>query len=249
MGLQFSRTQSNITMASPKSPKYNNDLLNVLPYLCINVDRNLTVHPEIELDVRTSTLDSSFLEGKNLGLFTKKPITKGTIIMKVVREESKMNDAAVNLDPILRATTSTAMYDAWTNLKNTYYDLEKIKRVVNVRMVFDANSDYYYEALQDIPADGELVRIYGFTTWTLELLDILTNKNIVGFMKFIDELSQDIAGDPYEAKIHRLNKVLQQFKAYDRLMILSPKEYDEAFDDGKARYLGPTIKALYIAEE
>jgi len=180
-----------------------------------------------------------------MGLFTKKPIPKGTTIMKV-EEESKMNDGAINLEPILRATSSVATYEAWTNIKKTYYDLEKIKRVANVRMVIDPTVNSFYEALQDIPADGELIRVYGFTTWILELLDILTDKNIVGFIRFIDELIQDIDGDPYENKARQLQKALHQYQTLNPNATLNCKEYDEKMVNEKVNYVGHIIKGLYL---
>lgn len=230
-----------------KLTRSKEELKAAIPYLCVNINRNLEseVDPWIELEILPSILDSAFLEGKNMGLFTKDAITKGTIIMKVVREEGKMNDGVVDLEPILRASTSMAMYDAWINFSRTYYDLEKIKRVVNVRMVCDSTKTFYYEAIQDIPAGEELLRIYGFTTWTLELLDILTNKNIVGFMQFIKELAEDIDGDPYEEKIKKLNKGLCKFRTYDDIMGLTPGEFDTIASNQWSVYLGNTIKVMY----
>lgn len=235
-------SKSEIKLSSSKD-----ELNAAIPYLCVNINRNLEpeIDPWIELEVLPSTLDSAFLEGKNMGLFTKDAITTGTIIMKVIREEGKMNDGAVDLEPILRASTSMEMYDAWINFSRTYYDLEKIKRVVNVRMVCDSTKTFYYQATQDIPAGEELLRIYGFTTWTLELLDILTNKNIVGFMQFIKELAEDIDGDPYEEKIKKLNRGLCKFRTYDDIMGLTPGEFDTIASSQWTVYLGNTIKVMY----
>lgn len=240
------------SVASAPNSQLNSDLSLVIPYICGYIDDVVQIDSTVEFEVRPSTLDSAFLEGKHMGFFTKKPIPKGTIIMKAMREESKMNDAAVNLEPILQANTSVAMYEAWTNLKKSYYEVDKIKQLVNVRMIVDSRGDPYYETIQDIPADGELLRVYGFTTWILELFDILTNKTVMGFIQFIDELMKEIDGDPYEQKARNLHKALQHYKSIFKhegkknIMQLSLQEYDDKMADQKIEYVGNAIKAFYL---
>lgn len=220
------------------------DITPVLEYLCGKSDNTLSVDPNVKLYVRSSKLPSAFIEGKHKGLFTRGFIAKGTTILSVEQNtDSKMNDGAVDLEPILRADTSEKTYQAWTNLKDKYYDVEKIKKVVNVRMVVDNNGEYY-EAIQDIPENGELVRVYGFTTWTLELFDILTNKNIVGFAHFIDDLSKSSSGDPYEARINTLRKALE---SYDKNIFTTNRiEYDDLMKDETLVYVGKKIQELYM---
>lgn len=228
MGSYLSRTQSSVSL----------QITPFIPYIVSSVDHELTVDPTVELVIKPSDLASAFLEDRNMGLFTRKPITKGTIVYTVpTNEECKMNDGLVDLEPILRATNSTEMYEVWTNLKNSYYDLEKVKRVVNVRMVTDKNGKCYYEAIQDIPADAELLRMYGFTTWPFELFDVLTNKHIIGFIYFINDLAKDVAGDPYEAKIMKLNENLEQYRKGDLLLQLSPSEFDKRMEDTETIYI------------
>lgn len=179
----------------------------IIPYLCTVTDDILTVDPTVDLEVQPSKLNSSFINGRTMGLFTKRSINKGTIIMKL-EKESMINDGIVDLTDILTAETSGATYNAWNNLKNSYYDIEKISRIVNVRIILDCNNVSYYETIQDIHAGAELLRMYGFTTWPLELLDTLTNRNIAGFIRFINELVDEVTGDPYEDRIRKLHEVL-----------------------------------------
>lgn len=235
------------TSSTSSSGNMNAETTAALPYICAKIDGNLTVDPNVILEVKPSTLPSGFLEGRHLGVYTKHAISKGTLIMKMdMGTESKMNDAAVDLEPILRADTSEKMYQAWTEMMRTYYDLEKLKRMTNVRMVTNG-SGACYEAIQDIPADGELVRVYGFTTWVLELFEIFTNKNIVGFAHFIDDLSKNMQGDPYEGRIARLHLVLEKcgienIYAQDRIA------YDASMKDKSLTYVGDHLKELYLAE-
>ena len=206
----------------------------MLPYICGRTDQELVVDPNIELVVKPSTLPSEFISGCNKGLFTKKMIVKGTVIMEM-EETSMMNDGLVNLGPVLRASNSEECYQAWTDMKNSYYDMEKAKRVINVRMINDGISRYY-EAIQDIPADTELLRIYGFTTWVGEFGLSATNKNIVGFAQFIDDLSKDLAGDPYEDKIKHLRELLTEYGG-DNIYTIHRHEYDESMKNVELKYI------------
>lgn len=221
------------------------DIEPILDYLCAASSETLTVDPNVKLYVRSSKLPSASIEGKHKGLFTKKIIHKGTIVLSLEQNaNNNMNDGAVNLEPILRADTSEKTYNAWINMKDTYYDVEKIKNVVNVRIVIDKDDNLYYETIHDIPENGELVIVYGFTTWTLELFDILTNKNIVGFAHFIDFLSKDITDDPCEERIKILRKALE---LYDQnIFTLNRSEYDDLMKDETSIYLGTRIRQLYM---
>lgn len=219
----------------------------IIPYLCSVSDTILTIDPNIKLIEQPSTIDSIFIDGRHIGLFTTKHIRKGTIISAALEKESMINDGIVDLTGILKAKTSVATYEAWTDLKNSYYDVEKIARVVNVRMVIDQRNKTYYEAIQDIPAGGELLRVYGFTTWPLELLDTLTNHNIAGFTRFIDELVEDLKGDPYEERIRKLQYALHRYERYvDNRITMLLDEYDEKIEGEKLINIGNNIKTLYI---
>jgi len=137
------------------------------------------------------------------------------------------------------------MYQALTNMRNTYYDLEKVEKYVNVRMIAGNKfKNYYYEAIKDIPAGGELIRLYGFTTWTLELFEILTNKNIVGFAHFINDLLETTAGDPYEYRIELLHKCLSQYGIKDIFKVDRDK-YDKMMKSESILYIGEKIMKLY----
>lgn len=231
--------------STPTKSSLTSDIEPILDYLCAKSSETLTVDPDVQLYLRSSKLPSAFLEGKHKGLFTRKFIPKGTAVLSLEQNsDSKMNDGAVNLEPILRADTSEKTYDAWINMKDTYYDVEKIKNVVNVRIVVDKAGKYYYESIQDIPENGELVRVYGFTTWTLELFGILTNKNIVGFAHFIDVLSKDIAGDPYEERIKTLRKALESYD--EKIFTLNRSEYDNLMKDETLVNVGSKLKQLYM---
>lgn len=185
------------TISQPK-----NELSEALPYICGLADHELKVDPSVKLEVRDSTLASSFLEGRQLGLFAVNSIPKGTCILEVnLDEECKMNDGIVNLQPILRAQNSEEMYQAWMNLQKTYYDMEKIKKVINVRMVSNGSQQLCYETIQDIPAGGELLRVYGFSSWFFEILEIFNNKTMLGFAQFIDDFFKNMSGDPLGNKV------------------------------------------------
>jgi hypothetical protein len=221
----------------------------VIPYICAKTDKTLSVDPKVSLMIKPSTLSSTFIQGKHMGLFSENFIPKGTVVLKITGDETmdiKMNDGAVDLEPILHADTSEKTYNAWMNLKKTYYDLEKIKRVVNVRMVSNGTT-IAYETIQDIPAGGELIRVYGFTTWTLELFEILTNKNIVGFAQFIDYLTKNVIGDPYDDRIKRLHQALSKYGIKD-IFTIDRNEYDKSMEDKSVNCVGRKLEMLYLRQ-
>lgn len=228
-------------------PSLNPKLLPFLPYLSEGSTQVLHVDESVQLEVRPSNLaTTAFIEGRDAGLFTKNPIKKGTIVCALSKDrECKMNDAIVNLEPILMAGTSVEAYEAWNTFKQTYYDIDRVRNLVNIRLTMDRNGAMYYEAIQDIPADGELLRMYGFTTWTLELLDIVTNKNVVGFTRFIDELVKESDGDPFEKKLKTLQQALNNYRSVNKLPYDNLAEYDIMMADRPLQYLGTTLKKFY----
>jgi len=170
-------------------------------------------------------------------------LSKGTIICSSENDISlKMNDGMIDLEPLLLASNSQETYIAWDDMKKKYYDLEKVKEVINVRMV--AGNGTYFETLCDVPKNTELIRMYGFTTWTLELFDILTNRNIAGFSKFIQELESTSKGDPYEERIRILRIALKSIIPETDTTNLA--EYDEKHSSEPLVFLGTHVQAAYM---
>lgn len=238
MGSHFGIVEKSSTM---------DEISPIIPYICESVRRELTVDPKVSLVLKPSRLPSTFVEGINMGLFTENFIPKGTTIIVLDSNPGmgdKMNDAAIDLKSILEADTSEKTYQAWMDAKNSYYNLEKIKQVVNVRMVAN-NNVTGYETIRDIPADGELTRVYGFTTWILELFEILTNKNIVGFAQFIDYLFKNITNDPYEDRIKILHLALSQYGIKD-IFTIDRNGYDESMRDESVFRVGSKLSMLYV---
>jgi len=225
-------------------PTVSNEIEPLIPYLCGTSDNMLTVDPNVELFVQTSTLPSGFIHGYHKGLFTKTPLTKGTVICGTDNNLSLMsNDGMINLEPLLRASNSQETYTAWVDMKKNYYDLEKAKQVINIRMVSD-NNGKFYETICDVPANSELIRMYGFTTWTLELFNTLTNKNIAGFSKFIQELDGNIVGDPYEKRVSNLRAALATIVPEIETVDLA--SYDSIHSSEPLRYLTTNLEAAYL---
>jgi hypothetical protein len=224
----------------------SDEIVEILSYMCEKTNRKLVVDPNISLITKPSTLPSEFIVDSNKGLFTTKLITKGTIIMKM-EGKSMMNDGMVNLESILHANTSEECYQAWSNMKKSYYNIEKAKQVVNVRMLADRDGDSYYEAIQDISPNSELLRIYGFTTWIFELLHIITNKNVFGFAQFINDLSSNITGDPYEDRIKRLQSAFLKC-SINNIYTIDRNEYDESMKDEPIKNIGSVIQFLYLLD-
>lgn len=231
---------------------YHDELIKAIPYIYSqSTDVDLKLNNNISFFIKPSELPSKFIKGKHMGLFTKIYIEKGTIIMPVPLEQNNnseliMNDGSVDLEPILSAYTSEQTYQAWIDMKKTYYDLDKIKRTVNVRIISNKNK-LYYEAIQDIPENNELIRLYGFSTWIFELFDILTNKNIVGFAQFVDLLSKCSDRDPYKFRIKCLRETLTKC-GVDNIYNLNLYDYDNLMKNKAVIYMGKKIKIQYVLE-
>lgn len=216
----------------PKSIK--SEIIPIAPYVCATTNRKIIVSSDISLVLRPSKLSTTFIEGKNMGVFTEKFIPNRTIIMTFASDPimaHKFNDAAMDLTSILQGDTSEKAYQAWMNTKKSYYNLENIKQVINVRLLGNVIDEIIgHETIQDIPADTELTRIYGFTAWVLELSKMVTNKNIVGFAQFVNYLMNSIDSDPHEDKIKNLHVVLSQYGIKD-IFTIDRNEYDESMRD------------------
>lgn len=193
-----------------------------------------------QLEVRKSQLNSKFIEGKDEGLFTKTYIPKGTIVLNANDPLClKMNDVMINLEGVIDAKTSKDLYNALIDLESNYYNVQKASLNVNMRML-GAPTGVYYETIQDIPPNTELTRMYGYTTWTLELFDILTTHNIYGFVKYIHELKNRTHNDLYATKILLLDSC---FDNYDKT--LSVDAFDSQTTGLELKNIGNEVKNYY----
>lgn len=183
----------------------------ILPFIAITAPQDCPpqINADVKLSIRNTTIKSPFVDNKRRGIFADKSIPAYTYVMKL-EKESLVNDGVVNLKHIINAQNNVEMYNAWNTLFHTYYTMSKIKRVINVRMV-KYNNDTYLQTISNVPVGSELLRLYGFTTWPFEILDILTHRTVVGFAYFIDKLTTTLAttkSDPLYDKIVLLNEAL-----------------------------------------
>jgi len=234
------KTKSTIKIGIPDK------ILPFIPYIASVTNVKLTLDLDVDIVVKPSTLTSSFVHDRNMGLFTNNPILKGTIILPLnYNIESKINDGVANLNEILTASTSVEMYNAWHNFYNSYYDLEKVKKTINVRLILDKYHNNYYQAIQNIPSNSELFRFYGFTSWPFELLHIFTNKTIVGFISFINDFASTIKCDPNALKITHLQSSFIRYTTINRVISTIPFVYDFLIQSYPTVLVGPTILSYY----
>ena len=183
-----------------------------MPYIWAPVSSTLQVDPTVRLILQQSTLPTTFLPGRNQGLFTTSPISKDTIILQQFGEqEAPFNDAMIDLTNLINAKTSCDMYRAWKEIHANYYDLPRIQERVNVRMVLDNRGNMYYQTMKDIPANTELLRIYGFTAWLFTVLELLTKRNLAGYAQLVFDLEKSEIGDPMFGRIQIMAETLRQF--------------------------------------
>lgn len=214
------------------------------PYIYRRAKGILKVDPDVKLEVKASSILSTFTKDKHLGLYTQHPIQKDTIVCAIDDDLSGMiNDGVVNLEPLIEADTSKKYYRAWVNFEKTYYNLSKAKKLVNVRVVADDVS-IYYETIKDIPRGRELTQMYGFTLWIFELFDLLTNRNLAGFVKFINKFAHRYSGDLLVKRINILNETLARFVPDIHNIKLS--HYDAIEKDSPLRYIGYDVESLYM---
>ena len=136
------------------------------------------------LQIRESTF-TKFPKNCNKGVFATKNIPKDTKLADYFEENAVMiNDALMNLGPILEARTSQEMYDALTTTRETYYDAEKAAKYLNVGLSPMWGDNV---ALRDIAQDEELFRVYGFPSWLVEIATrgILTLATLPGFVFWV----------------------------------------------------------------
>ena len=187
-------------------------LASFMPYICAPVSGVLQVDPTIKLTLQPSMLSTTFLPECNLGLFTISPIPKDTIILPQFGEqEAPFNDAMVDLTNLIKARTSREMYQAWKEMQTNYYDLPRIQERVNVRMVVDSRGRMFYQTMKDIPGNTELLRIYGFTSWILIVLELLTKRNLAGYAQLVLDLERTERGDPIFPRIQIMAETLRRF--------------------------------------
>ena len=221
-------------------------LFKFVPYIAAVSDMGLIVDLEVDIVVKESKLKSEFVKERNMGVFTNKKILNGTIILPLTYNiESKINDGVANLNEILRASNSVEMYNAWDNFYNSYYDIEKVKKNINVRLILDKYNNNYYQAIMDIPANGELLRFYGFTTWPFELLHIFTNKTIVGFISFINHFASIVKSDPNGVNIKLLQSACIRYTSTNNIISIIPSIYDFLIQSHSTFLVGPTILSYY----
>lgn len=166
----------------------------------------ISMNHDIELYHAPSQLSGAFMESKNIGVFTKNFIPKGTILPLNCNNPSMLNDGMINLTRVLNAKTSDDIYAAMKELEIDYYNEETANNMINVRMTSSSEraerqerQENFYEALKDIPADTELLRMYGHSSWIIELLPIITEDTAPGFLRYINELNLD--NDPLQMSI------------------------------------------------
>lgn len=211
-----------------------------MPFICQRTTTMLSLNPDIKLEIRKSQLDTAFMPWKDNGLFTTIDTPKNTVILEFGDPQCLLlNDAMINLKDVMSATTSQKLYDALNKLETQYYDPDRAQQLVNTRMIGNSQGAWY-ETISDIPANTELLRMYGYTTWTIELLDILTTHNIFGFVKYIHELKDRVPNDPYYNKIQLLDKC---FDNYDKTISL--ENFDLQISTTTPENIGTTIKNQY----
>jgi hypothetical protein len=166
------------------SNNYNLDISPCRSY----TDNILSVDPYVSLIIRESELLSEFFENKNMGLFTERHISKGVVVYKEDPNKWTMfNDGIINLNELLQADTSEKMYQALIHMMESYNDRNNINNI-NTKMLIACNGIFYITT-KEIPAETELFIAYGVIRWILyHLYDILTNKNIVGFGHFVNDI-------------------------------------------------------------
>jgi hypothetical protein len=239
-----SSTDSSQSSQSSQSSSLNEELIPFLPYIYSFRDDVLSVDPDVILVNKPSNLPSAFIEGRSNGAFCEKFIPKGTVILKGLQDkEAPFNDGAIDLRPLLQANNSEEAYQAWKLMKNCYYDINKFEETINTIMVSDINGNMFFETIKDVPVGTELVRVYGFTSWTLELLDLLTDKNWLGFAHFIDELSTNICDDPYEQRIKILRDTFSTL--CPNFVTLDRTEYDLVFKDKPTQKFNKTFMMIF----
>ena len=175
----------------------------LITYSVAFIDSIVQPRSDLVFTVAPSTLTKTqFLPNKNMGLHTVSELPKDTLFtLDYEQEGTKMNDPMIDLTAVIQSSNSDQLYIALSDMYNNYYDLERVKQMVNVRIVMDSSKTSCYQAIKDIPAGGELLRIYGFATWLFEIFDLLTAANLAGYAKFLLEFQQKEPNDSFARRV------------------------------------------------
>lgn len=154
---------------------------------------------------------------------------------------------------LLEIDNSEKYYQEWCKAKKSYYNVEILQECVNVVKITDKNYYEYYKAIKDLNPGDELLCLHGFLEWPLYLLETITNKTIVGFAQFINEIELE-KDDRLCNKIKILHSILNEIEFSDleiNFDIFSEKDIftidRELYD--KQMYNEPTINVGNKIEE
>jgi hypothetical protein len=122
---------------------------------------------------------------------------------------------------------SEKFYQEWRRAQKLYSDIEKLQEV-NVIKITDKDFYQYYKSTKNINAGDELLRLNEFLESPFILLRSVTNKTIVGFAQFINEIileddqfknnqleNNEFKEDRLREKIKILHYVLSKIKFPD----------------------------------
>jgi SET domain-containing protein len=121
---------------------------------------------EDQLIVKRSTLPQA---GK--GLFTKKPIKKGTRIVEYTGKLTTWNDVELDADnAYIFFINKNRVIDAredtgFARFANDARGLKKVTGITNNAAYINDKNRIYIDAIKDIPAGGEILVSYGKDYW------------------------------------------------------------------------------------
>ena len=161
------------------------------------------------------------------GLFAEEAIPKNTFFIRAGTYKSmKTNDSMIDLTDIRLAQTSEKLYQALKNTSSNYYVLERAQEKVNV-IIAIYNGENYFKTIKNVKKDEELVRMYGFSTWLLEIFPLLTWDNLSGYQRFVEEYHQYTGGkDPLDFKMVAILETCAKLKLADRRI---PLNFEKAY--------------------
>jgi len=187
---------------------HKEEIRKFLPYMICFIKDDPIIDETIELEIKISTLKTVFLDECNRGLFTKSKIPFGTCIPITEETDFIMNDPMIDLTEVSSADNNESLYKAWVNIRDNYYNINKAEKMTNIVMS-EYKKKMYFIARKDIEEGEELVRAYGFTTWIMDSFPYLTNKNIIGFINFLEETLPLLENDPFYVKVSDLLKLIK----------------------------------------
>ena len=168
-----------------------------------------------QLEIRSgSKLNTSFPEGKDKGVFTKKAIRAGRFICYLDQTCDKLlmiNDPCIDLTAVLNAKTHSVMYMALCEMRRNYTGVSNIELV---HSMVDWKDALY--AKVDIKRGCELLRPYCFDQWLTEVLDILTGDTVIGYCYFLHDYITGQSTDNQRC-LYQLEKRLLHLLRIDHL--------------------------------